>query len=95
MEIVQERLEREFSLDLIASAPSVEYEVELLHGRGTVHVDNPSKLPPVNDIVEIREPWVRLSVVTPGDVHRGAHGALDEPPRQRSSTSSTSTRRGS
>ena len=65
MEIVQERLEREFALDLIASAPSVEYEVELEHGRGTVHVDNPSKLPAVNDILEIREPWVRLSVVTP------------------------------
>ncbi|HUG31064.1 MAG TPA: translation elongation factor 4 [Candidatus Limnocylindria bacterium] len=65
MEIVQERLEREFSLDLIASAPSVEYEVVLMHGRGIVHVDNPSKLPPVNDIEEIREPWVRLSVVTP------------------------------
>jgi GTP-binding protein LepA len=65
MEIVQERLEREFSLDLIASAPSVEYEVELEHGRGTVNVDNPSKLPAVNDILEIREPWVRLSVVTP------------------------------
>jgi GTP-binding protein LepA len=65
MEIVQERLEREFSLDLIASAPSVEYEVELEHARGTVHVDNPSRLPAVNDILEIREPWVRLSVVTP------------------------------
>ncbi len=65
MEIVQERLEREFSLDLIASAPSVEYEVLLTNGRGTVTVDNPSKLPPVNDIEEIREPWVRLSVVTP------------------------------
>jgi GTP-binding protein LepA len=65
MEIVQERLEREFSLDLIASAPSVEYEVQLLLGRGVVHVDNPAKLPPVNDIEEIREPWVRLSVVTP------------------------------
>ena len=65
MEIVQERLEREFGLDLIASAPSVEYEVLLMHRRGTVHVDNPSKLPPVNDIEEIREPWVRLSVVTP------------------------------
>jgi len=65
MEIVQERLEREFALDLIASAPSVEYEVELQHGRGTVHVDNPANLPPINDILEIREPWVRLSVVTP------------------------------
>jgi GTP-binding protein LepA len=65
MEIVQERLEREFSLDLIASAPSVEYEVLLTNGRGTVRVDNPSKLPPVSDIEEIREPWVQLSVVTP------------------------------
>jgi GTP-binding protein LepA len=65
MEIVQERLEREFALDLIASAPSVEYEVILTNGRGTVHVDNPSKLPAVQDIEEIREPWVRLSVVTP------------------------------
>ena len=65
MEIVQERLEREFSLDLIASAPSVEYEVLLTNGRGTVRVDNPSKLPAVSDIEEIREPWVQLSVVTP------------------------------
>jgi GTP-binding protein LepA len=65
MEIVQERLEREFSLDLIASAPSVEYEVQLVAGRGIVRVDNPANLPPVNDIEEIREPWVRLSVVTP------------------------------
>jgi GTP-binding protein LepA len=65
MEIVQERLEREFTLDLIASAPSVEYEVLLTNRRGTIHVDNPSKLPPVNDIEEIREPWIRLSVVTP------------------------------
>ena len=65
MEIVQERLEREFSLDLIASAPSVEYEVLLTNNRGTVRVDNPSKLPGVSDIEEIREPWVQLSVVTP------------------------------
>jgi GTP-binding protein LepA len=65
MEIVQERLEREFALDLIASAPSVEYEVLLTNGRGTVRVDNPSILPSVGDIEEIREPWVRLSVVTP------------------------------
>ena len=56
MEIVQERLEQ-FSLDLIASAPSVEYEVLLTNGRGTVTVDNPSKLPSIGDIEEIREPW--------------------------------------
>jgi GTP-binding protein LepA len=65
MEIVQERLEREFTLELIASAPSVEYEVLLTNGRGVVRVDNPSRLPPIQDIEEIREPWVRLSVVTP------------------------------
>jgi GTP-binding protein LepA len=65
MEIVQERLEREFSLELIASAPSVEYEVVLTHGRGTIRVDNPARLPPANDIEEIREPWVALSVVSP------------------------------
>jgi GTP-binding protein LepA len=65
MEIVQERLEREFGLDLIASAPSVEYHVQLQHGRGTVVVDNPALLPNPSDIDSIEEPWVKLSVVTP------------------------------
>jgi GTP-binding protein LepA len=67
MEIVQERLEREFDLDLIASAPSVEYRVTLLHGKGEVSVDNPSLLPNPSEIEEIREPWVTLSVVTPSN----------------------------
>ena len=65
MEIVQERLEREFNLDLIASAPSVEYEVVLTNGRGVVRIDNPSRLPNVSDIEEIREPWVTVSVISP------------------------------
>ncbi len=65
MEIVQERLEREFDLDLIASAPSVEYHVNLTHGRGQVVVDNPALLPGPTDIEDIEEPWVSLSVVTP------------------------------
>ena len=65
MEIVQERLEREFSLDLIASAPSVEYHVQLMHGRGEVAIDNPAKLPNPSDIESLEEPWVKLSVVTP------------------------------
>jgi GTP-binding protein LepA len=65
MEIVQERLEREFDLDLIASAPSVEYRVVLTNGRGTVAVDNPSLLPMPTDTESIEEPWVTLSVVTP------------------------------
>jgi GTP-binding protein LepA len=67
MEIVQERLEREFGLELIASAPSVEYEVTLTHGRGTVRVDNPAELPPVDEIESIAEPWVKVSVVTPSE----------------------------
>ncbi|HEX7222890.1 MAG TPA: translation elongation factor 4, partial [Candidatus Limnocylindrales bacterium] len=65
MEIVQERLEREFGLDLIASAPSVEYHVVLTLGRGSVTIDNPALLPNPTDIEEIHEPWVKLSVVTP------------------------------
>src|SRR6478752_7555151 len=65
MEIVQERLEREFALDLIASAPSVAYHVVLTHERGTVVVDNPARLPNPTDIEAIEEPWVKLSVVTP------------------------------
>ncbi len=65
MEIVQERLEREFDLDLILSAPSVEYHVVLTTGRGVVQVDNPALFPPIGEIEEIREPWVRVSVITP------------------------------
>jgi GTP-binding protein LepA len=65
MEIVQERLEREFDLDLIASAPSVEYRVNLTNGRGSVAVDNPALLPNAGDIETIEEPWVRVGVVTP------------------------------
>ncbi len=65
MEIVQERLEREFRLDLIASAPSVEYHVELTAGRGVVTVDNPARFPDVGEIETIAEPWVKLGVVTP------------------------------
>jgi GTP-binding protein LepA len=65
LEIVQERLEREFGLDLIATAPSVEYRVQLTHGRGEVVVDNPARLPEVGEIEEIREPWVRVQIVTP------------------------------
>jgi GTP-binding protein LepA len=65
MEIVQERLEREFDLDLIASAPSVEYHVNLTADRGTVVVDNPARFPEVGEIEAIEEPWVKLGVVTP------------------------------
>ncbi|HEX7491902.1 MAG TPA: translation elongation factor 4 [Candidatus Limnocylindrales bacterium] len=65
MEIIQERLEREFGQELIASAPSVEYQVVLMNNGGTVTVDNPSKMPDAGIIEEILEPWVKLGIVTP------------------------------
>ncbi len=64
MEIVQERLEREFDLDLIASAPSVEYRVRRIGGTEVV-VDNPALIPPPGEIEDIAEPWVGLQVITP------------------------------
>ncbi|MFC3094749.1 elongation factor 4 [Alteromonas sediminis] len=64
MEIIQERLEREYDLDLITTAPTVVYEVETTRGE-IVQVDNPSKLPPVNDIAEIREPIVEANILVP------------------------------
>jgi GTP-binding protein LepA len=65
MEIIEERLEREFGQELIASAPSVEYEVVLINEQGTIMVDNPSKMPDAGQIEEIHEPWVKLGIVTP------------------------------
>jgi GTP-binding protein LepA len=64
MEIVQERLEREFRLDLITTAPTVEYHVYLKKG-GMVEVDNPSMLPAPTEIERIEEPFVRASIITP------------------------------
>ena len=66
MEIVQERLEREYDLNLISTAPTVIYEV--LKTDGTVMpLDNPSRLPPVNLVEEIREPIIRANILTPPD----------------------------
>ena len=64
MEIIQERLEREYDLDLIATAPSVEYEVELNNGE-VLRIDSPAELPDEGDIAEIREPWMRIQIFTP------------------------------
>ncbi len=64
MEIIQERLEREYDLDMIFTAPSVEYEVTKTDGTEIV-VDSPADLPEPNYITEIREPWVRIEVFTP------------------------------
>ena len=64
MEIIQERLEREYDLGLITTAPTVIYEVETTKGE-ILTVDSPAKLPPVNDIAEIREPMVEANILVP------------------------------
>jgi GTP-binding protein LepA len=66
MDIVQERLEREYNLELVTSAPTVIYEV--LKTNGTViNVDNPSKLPPSNEIAELREPIITANILLPAE----------------------------
>lgn len=66
MEIIQERLEREYDLDLITTAPTVIYEI-LKADESTIHIDNPSKLPPANEILEIREPIIEANILVPQD----------------------------
>ncbi len=70
MEIVQERLEREYDMDLITTAPTVVFEIVDKAGN-VVHVDNPSKLPPANDIDELREPIITANILVP-EKHVGA-----------------------
>lgn len=68
MEIIQERLEREYDLDIVVTAPSVEYEVELENGT-TECISSPAKLPDENLIAEIGEPWMRLEIFTPTEFY--------------------------
>jgi GTP-binding protein LepA len=70
MDIVQERLEREYGLNLITSAPTVVYELLLTDG-SVINVDNPSKLPPQDRISELREPIITANILVPPD-HVGA-----------------------
>jgi GTP-binding protein LepA len=64
MEIIQERLEREYNLDILATAPSVAYLVAKTDGT-TIEVDNPSAMPSFGDIEKIEEPWMDISIFTP------------------------------
>lgn len=66
LEIIQERLEREFNLDLIATAPSVVYEMTMTDGT-EIELHNPADMPDVVKIEEIREPWIRATILTPDD----------------------------
>ncbi|MEF3074354.1 translation elongation factor 4 [Methylobacter sp. Wu1] len=66
MEIVQERLEREYDVDLITTAPTVVYEV-VTHGGQVLMVDNPAKLPDIGTVKEIREPIIKANILVPQD----------------------------
>jgi len=68
MEIIQERLEREYDLDIIVTAPSVEYEVVLGDGK-VVRIDSPAELPDEAMIEEIREPWMKIQIFTPTEFY--------------------------
>ena len=68
MEIIQERLEREYDLDIVVTAPSVEYEVELNSGE-VIRIDSPVQLPDEGKIAEIREPWMKLQIFTPTEFY--------------------------
>ncbi|HVY51067.1 MAG TPA: translation elongation factor 4 [Devosia sp.] len=70
LEIIQERLAREFNLDLIATAPSVVYEIALTSGE-TLSLHNPADMPEVTRIREIREPWISATILTP-DAYLGS-----------------------
>ena len=64
MEIIQERLEREYDLDLITTAPTVVYEIELNDG-STIHIDSPAQMPAINNIKEMREPIAECHILLP------------------------------
>ncbi len=69
MEIIQERLEREYDLDIIVTAPSVRYEVVKRESNEVITIASPAELPDEGDIVEIREPWMKIQVFTPTDFY--------------------------
>ena len=66
MDIVQERLEREYNIELIGTAPTVKYNVELTDN-SSIEVDNPSKWPENQKINQVFEPWIKLSIISPSE----------------------------
>jgi GTP-binding protein LepA len=67
LEIIQERLTREYDLDLITTAPSVIYEIHLSHGQGVLHLHNPADMPEPNKIESIEEPWIEATIYVPDE----------------------------
>jgi len=68
MEIIQERIEREYDLDIVVTAPSVEYQV-IKRDQSLLIIDSPAQLPVEDDIQEIREPWMKLQIFSPTDYY--------------------------
>jgi GTP-binding protein LepA len=68
MEIIQERLEREYDLDIIVTSPSVEYEIVMIDG-SLIRIDSPADLPDESQIAEIREPWMNIEIFTPTEFY--------------------------
>ncbi|MCL4560464.1 MAG: translation elongation factor 4 [Chloroflexi bacterium] len=68
MEIIQERLEREYDLDIVVTAPSVEYEVLVRSGE-TLQISSPAKLPDEAEILEVREPWMKIQIISPTEYY--------------------------
>ena len=77
MEVVQERLDREFDMEIITTAPGVEYHVERTDGEMLI-VDNPSQLPPPNALESISEPWIKAQIFTPSDYIGNVHKLCQE-----------------
>ena len=67
LEIIQERLTREYDLDLITTAPSVVYEIRLAHDRGTIQLHNPADMPDASAIAQIDEPWIKAVIYCPDE----------------------------
>ena len=81
LEIIQERLEREFNLDLIATAPSVIYKIKLRNG-SEIEIHNPVDMPDPMQIEEIEEPWIEATILTPDEYLGSRAEALPGPARQ-------------
>ena len=77
MEIVQERLEREYGVELISTAPTVIYEIQMMDG-SVITLENPASLPPVNKIAEIREPIIEANILVPQDYVGAVIGLCEE-----------------
>ncbi|GAA0313746.1 translation elongation factor 4 [Sphingomonas oligophenolica] len=67
LEIIQERLTREYDLDLITTAPSVVYQIELMHGAGHIELHNPADMPDPSRIASIAEPWIEAVIYCPDE----------------------------